>query len=98
MQLLYNSSGPSVTPVDVSGMRGSSINQHSLDTPDPQSQGYSTSNEFDFSFNSLQSNIIPAENPSEVTGSMAPMNIGVSQPQHEEEWLDEALVHSHSMN
>ncbi|KAF5558261.1 hypothetical protein FNAPI_5132 [Fusarium napiforme] len=81
-----------VTTVDVSGMQGSSINQHSLDIP--QSQGYSTSNGFDISPNWLQSNIIPAENPSEVTGSMAPQSIGVSQPQH----LDEAQVHSQSMN
>ncbi|KAF5989244.1 hypothetical protein FCOIX_10 [Fusarium coicis] len=93
-QLLYSSSQPSVAPVDVSGMRGSSINQHSLDTPDPQSQGYSTGNGFDISSKSPESNTIPAENPSELKGSMAPQNIGVSQTQH----LDEALVHSLSMN
>ncbi|KAG9497553.1 hypothetical protein J7337_010414 [Fusarium musae] len=60
-----------------------------LDTPDPQSQGYSTGNGFDISSNSPQSNTIPAENPSEVTGSMAPQNIGIS---------DEALIHSLSMD
>ncbi|KAF5633648.1 uncharacterized protein FTJAE_7073 [Fusarium tjaetaba] len=93
-QPFYGSSGPSMTPGDISSMQGSSINQHSLDVPDPQSQGYSTSNEFNISSNSLQSNMIPAEIPSEVTGSMAPQHIGVSQPQH----LDEALVHFQSIN
>nr|RBQ93090.1 hypothetical protein FVER53263_07587 [Fusarium verticillioides] len=88
-QPFYGSSGPNITPGDISSMQGSSINQHSLDTPDPQSQGYSTGNGFDISSNSPQSNTIPAENPSEVTGSMAPQNIGIS---------DEALIHSLSMD
>ncbi|KAF5562989.1 hypothetical protein FPHYL_5414 [Fusarium phyllophilum] len=90
-QLFSDLPQPDTTAVDISSMPAGSINQQSLDTPNPQPQGYSTWNELDISSDSHLSYIISAENPGTVTGSMGQQNIGVSQPTHEnypkEEWL-----------
>ncbi|KAG5746612.1 hypothetical protein H9Q72_011997 [Fusarium xylarioides] len=75
---------PDMTSMDNSSMPARSINHQSLDTPNPQPQGYSTWNGLDISSDSPWPNTISGDGPSTQIRSLGQQNLDIAQPQHEQ--------------